>query len=127
MNVINPWFGGIPTCHGSGGLAGHYTFGGRTGGSVVIYGAMYLVLGLFFGGSFQHVIEVFPRPVLGVMLAFEGLAMLVLVRDIAGERRDLLIAVLVGLMAVGLPYGYLIGLVVGTALVYLWRNQRRLE
>ncbi len=125
MNLINPWFGGIPTCHGSGGMAGHYTFGARTGGSVVIYGCLYLVLGLFFGGCFAQMIQVFPKPILGVMLAFEGLAMLLLVRDIANSKADLLIAMLVGLMAVGLPYGYAIGLIVGTALVYLWRNRHQ--
>ncbi len=122
MNLINPWFGGIPTCHGSGGLAGHYTFGGRTGGSVIIYGSLYLALGLFFSGCFTQLIQVFPKPVLGVMLAFEGLAMLLLVRDIASSRRDLLIATLVGLMCVGLPYGYAVGLVTGTALVYVWQR-----
>lgn len=31
MNLVNPFFGGVPTCHGSGGIAGHYAFGGRTG------------------------------------------------------------------------------------------------
>lgn len=122
MNLINPWFGGIPTCHGSGGMAGHYTFGGRTGGSVIIYGCLYLALGLFFSGNFAQLIQVFPKPILGVMLAFEGLAMLLLVRDIAAVRRDFLIAVLTGLMCVGLPYGYAVGLITGTALVYLWRE-----
>lgn len=120
MNLINPWFGGIPTCHGSGGIAGHFTFGARTGGSVIIYGSLYLVLGLFFSGSFAQLIQVFPKPILGVLLAFEGLAMLLLVRDLAGQRRDFLIAVLVGLMCVGLPYGYAVGLIAGTTLVYLW-------
>jgi xanthine/uracil/vitamin C permease (AzgA family) len=124
MNLVNPWFGGIPTCHGSGGMAGHYTFGARTGGSVIIYGCLYLTLGLFFSGCFAELIQVFPKPILGVMLAFEGLAMLLLVRDIADSKTDLLIAMLVGLMAVGLPYGYAIGLIVGTALVYLWRNRQ---
>jgi xanthine/uracil/vitamin C permease (AzgA family) len=123
MNLINPWFGGIPTCHGSGGMAGHYTFGARTGGSVITYGSLYLILGLFFSGSFGQLIQVFPKPILGVMLAFVGLALLLLVRDIAGSKTDLLIAMLVGLMAVGLPYGYAVGLIVGTALVYLWRNR----
>ena len=127
MNLINPWFGGIPTCHGSGGMAGHYTFGARTGGSVIIYGSLYLALGLFFSGSFGQLIQVFPKPILGIMLAFEGLAMLLLVRDIAGSKTDLLIAMLVGLMAVGLPYGYAIGLIVGTALVYLWRNREQVK
>jgi hypothetical protein len=46
MNLINPFFGGVPTCHGSGGMAGHYAFGGRTGGSIVIYGSIYLALGV---------------------------------------------------------------------------------
>ena len=36
MNVVAPFFGGIPVCHGCGGLAGHYRFGARIGGSVVI-------------------------------------------------------------------------------------------
>jgi adenine/guanine phosphoribosyltransferase-like PRPP-binding protein len=49
--------------------------------------------------------------------------MLLLVRDIASSKADLLIAMVVGLMAVGLPYGYAIGLIIGTALVYLWRNR----
>ena len=40
VNLIAPWFGGVPVCHGSGGLAGHHAFGGRTGGSVVIYGCL---------------------------------------------------------------------------------------
>jgi hypothetical protein len=70
-------------------------------------------------------IQVFPKPILGVMLAFEGLAMLLLVRDIAGSKADLFIAMLVGLMAVGLPYGYAIGLIVGTALVYFWRDRHQ--
>lgn len=60
MNLINPFFGGVPTCHGSGGMAGHYTFGGRTGGSIVIYGSIYLALGLFFSHGFQIAIELFP-------------------------------------------------------------------
>jgi len=123
MNLVNPWFGGVPTCHGSGGMAGHYTFGARTGGSVVIYGCLYLTLGLFFSGCFAQLIQIFPKPILGVLLAFEGLAMLLLVRDIAGSKADLLIAMLIGLMAVGLPNGYAIGLIAGTALVYLWRRR----
>ena len=53
MNLVNPWFGGVPTCHGSGGLAGHYTFGARTGGSLIIYGSLFLILGLFFATGFE--------------------------------------------------------------------------
>jgi hypothetical protein len=119
MNLINPFFGGVPTCHGSGGMAGHYAFGGRTGGSIVIYGSIYLALGLFFSQGFQSVIELFPKPVLGVILAFEGLVLIRLVRDMAASTADFTVVVLVGLMCVGLPYGYVLGLVAGTAVSYL--------
>lgn len=122
MNLINPFLGGVPTCHGSGGLAGHYAFGGRTGGSVVIYGGLYLVLGLFFSRGFDQVIQVFPLPVLGVLLLFEGLTMAALVRDLGGDRASFTIAVLVGLVSVYLPYGYVIGLLTGTALAALSRR-----
>jgi hypothetical protein len=119
MNLVNPWLGGVPTCHGSGGLAGHYTFGARTGGSLIIYGSIFLVLGLFFAAGFQQVVQVFPLPILGVLLFFEGLALMLLIRSEAVTRGDFFIVLLVGLLASSLPYGYAIALVVGTALHYL--------
>ena len=119
MNLIVPFFGGIPVCHGSGGMVGHYTFGGRTGGSIVIYGTIYLVLGLFFSYVFGEAILLFPKPMLGVILLFEGWALMKLTKDLKDSKTDLGVAFLVGLMAVGLPYGYIIGLVVGTLLSIL--------
>ncbi|MEN9217917.1 MAG: putative sulfate/molybdate transporter [Gloeomargarita sp. DG_2_bins_126] len=119
MNLVNPWFGGVPTCHGSGGMAGHFAFGGRTGGSVIIYGLLFIFLGLFFGTGFNQVAQTFPLPMLGVILLFEALALIWFVRDTAHSRSEFPVTVLVGLAAVWLPYGYVIGLVVGTALVYL--------
>ncbi|HLW19740.1 MAG TPA: putative sulfate/molybdate transporter [Cyclobacteriaceae bacterium] len=119
MNMINPFFSGIPTCHGAGGLAGHYAFGGRTGGSAVLYGLMFLVLGLFFGDNFEMVIQVFPLPVLGVILLFESLALMLLIRDVTHEKKGLVITLMVGVMAAGLPYGFLVAMVVGSVLFYL--------
>ena len=119
MNLVSPFLGGIPSCHGSGGMAGHYAFGGRTGGSVVIYGSMYLVAGLFFAGAFAEAIRVFPLPVLGVLLLGEAVALLRLIADVDRAGAELPIALLVGLTAVGLPYGYLVGLVAGTAVAAL--------
>ncbi len=121
MNLVNPWLGGAPTCHGSEGLAGHYTFGARTGGSLVIYGSIYLAIGLFFAGVFQQTVQVFPLPMLGVLLLFEGLALMLLVRGEAVGRWEFFVVLIVGLIAVGLPYGYAIALVVGTALYYFFR------
>ena len=117
MNLAVPFLGGFPVCHGSGGLVGHYAFGARTGGSVIIYGGLFLTLGLFFSQGFQQVVQVFPLPILGVLLLFEALTLAALLRDISGDRADLLLALLVGLLCAGLPYGYLVGLVVGTVAV----------
>jgi len=119
MNLVNPWFGGVPTCHGSGGLAGHYTFGARTGGSLIIYGSIFLIIGLFFASGFQQVVQVFPLPVLGVLLFFEALALMRLIVGEASDAGAFFLVLLVGLIAAGLPYGYAIGLVVGTVLFHL--------
>jgi hypothetical protein len=123
MNLGLPFFSGIPGCHGAGGLAGHYTFGARTGGSVVIYGLMYLAFGLFFSEGFTEVVKVFPLPILGVILLFESLSLMILMKDIAGSRKDIFVCLLVAVAAVGLPHGYVIGLVVGTTLWYLIDRQ----
>jgi MFS superfamily sulfate permease-like transporter len=119
MNLINPFFSGVPTCHGAGGMVGHYTFGGRTGGSVVIYGLLFVIMGLFFGDNFQIIIQVFPLPVLGVILLFESLALMLLMRDVTQEKKGLVITLMVGVMAAGLPYGFLVAMVVGSILHYL--------
>lgn len=118
MNLLNPFFGGVPTCHGSGGIAGHYAFGARTGMSVVIYGSMYLIVGLFFSSGFEQVFHIFPMPILGVILAFEAAALILLVRDMTQERTTFFIVILTGLMACMLPYGYLVALIAGTILAY---------
>jgi hypothetical protein len=122
MNLANPIFGGIPTCHGSGGIAGHYAFGARTGGSVIIYGLFYLILGIFLSPGFRTVIELFPKPILGVILLFEALALMRLLTDIAESRADFTLAILIGLAAAALPYGYVIGLIGGTALAHGGKN-----
>jgi hypothetical protein len=116
MNLVNPFFGGVPTCHGSGGLVGHYTFGARTGGSILIYGSIFLILGLLFASGFQQVVQVFPLPILGVLLFFEAAALVTMIRDQTGDARSMLLVVMVGLIAAGLPYGYAIGLIIGTVL-----------
>jgi MFS superfamily sulfate permease-like transporter len=63
MNLLAVPLGGLPMCHGSGGLAGKYAFGARTGGANVILGLLYagaaLVAGVWMG---------FPMAVLGVLL-----------------------------------------------------------
>ena len=118
LNLITPFFGGIPVCHGCGGLAGHYSFGARTGGSVIIYGSMYLILGLFFSAPLYEVLKVFPRPILGVVLLFEALTLLLFIRDQSSSKRGLMIALLTGLLAFTLPQGFAVALVIGTLVYY---------
>lgn len=122
MNLISTFFSGVPVCHGSGGMVGHYTFGGRTGGSVVIYGLLYLVMGLFFASGFEQLVKLFPLPILGVILFFEGLSLIKLSGDLLSERKDFFVAILTGVLAAGVPYGYVIGVVIGT-LVWRFRQE----
>jgi len=118
MNLIAPWFGGVPVCHGCGGLVGFYGFGARTGGAPVFYGAMYLILGLVFAPGFGQIVRVFPMPMLGVVLLFEAIGLMTLVRDVAAERSAFWIALGVAAAVVGLPYGYVVGLVAGTLIAW---------
>jgi hypothetical protein len=120
VNLVAPLFGGIPVCHGCGGLAGHYTFGARTGGSVILYGTLYVLLGLFLSRPLGEVLKIFPQPILGVVLLFEALTLLALVRDQAQTPRHLSIALLVGVVALTVPQGFVVGLVLGTIIFYVF-------
>lgn len=73
MNLFSASVGGIPMCHGAGGMAGHVAFGARTGGALVILGALLLVLAVFFSGSVAHLLQLLPAGILGVILFFTGL------------------------------------------------------
>lgn len=119
MNLSSSMLGGIPVCHGSGGLAGHYTFGGRTGGSVVIYGLLYVILGLVFSTNFIDTIQIFPKPILGTILLIEGMSLMILVKDIITDKKLFFIAIMVALIANGVQYGYFVGAVVGVSIYHL--------
>ena len=118
INLINPFFSGIPTCHGSGGIVGHHTFGGRTGGSVIIYGCLYIFLVLFLSQGFDTLVHIFPLPILGILLLFESLGLMLLVQDVTDSKSSFMIALLVGLISGGIQYGFVIGLFVGTLIYY---------
>ncbi len=89
MNLVAPFLGGLPVCHGSGGMAGHHAFGARTGGSVIIYGSTLILIGLFFSTGFKQVIQIFPLPVLGVILLFEGVTLMRFISDICCIKASL--------------------------------------
>jgi MFS superfamily sulfate permease-like transporter len=118
VNLLAPLLGGVPACHGCGGLCGHYAFGARTGGSVVLYGAFYLLTGLFLSSPLQEVVKIFPQPVLGVILLFEALALMAFLRDTAASGRDFAVALLTGIVAFAVPQGFVAGLLLGTLVFY---------
>jgi hypothetical protein len=68
MNITTPFIGGMPLCHGAGGLAAQYTFGARTGGAILMEGLLEVSLGLFFSDSIQALFTGFPGFITGVML-----------------------------------------------------------
>lgn len=72
MNIAGSAIGGVPMCHGAGGMAGHVAFGARTGGSLIILGTLILVLAVFFSGSIEAVFRLFPAAILGVVLLLAG-------------------------------------------------------
>jgi MFS superfamily sulfate permease-like transporter len=73
MNLVAAPLGGVPMCRGAGGMAGHIRFGARTGGALVILGAILLVGALFYADSMATLFRLFPLPILGVILFFGGL------------------------------------------------------
>jgi MFS superfamily sulfate permease-like transporter len=112
MNVFSTAIGGIPLCHGAGGMAGHVRFGARTGGALVILGVIILLLGLFFSDSVATIFKMFPPSILGVILFFAGLELASITRDIGNQRSDVYIMLVVaGLAMWNMGVAYLAGLV----------------
>jgi MFS superfamily sulfate permease-like transporter len=72
MNLGSAVFGGVPMCHGAGGMAGHVAFGARTGGAPIILGTILLCLAFFFSASIQTIFALMAQPVLGVILFLTG-------------------------------------------------------
>ena len=72
MNLFSSAIGGIPMCHGAGGMAAHYSFGARTGGASIILGTLLMILALAFSNSIELLLYAFPPAVLGVILFFAG-------------------------------------------------------
>jgi len=76
MNLLACPFGGMPMCHGSGGLAAQHRFGARTRWSVVGLGAVKILIGLFLGAAATMWMKAFPTTILGVFLLMAGYGLL---------------------------------------------------
>ncbi|CAJ2654940.1 unnamed protein product [Trifolium pratense] len=112
MNLVGCWFGAVPTCHGAGGLAGQYKFGGRSGGCVALLGVTKLVLGIVLGTSLAEFLKQFPVGILGVLLLFAGIELALCARDM-NSKEDFFVALIctaVSLVGSSASLGFVIGM-----------------
>jgi len=121
MNLAGAAVGGVPMCHGAGGMAGHVTFGARTGGALIILGSLLLLLALFFSSSIELLFRLFPAALLGVLLLISG-AQLALgsgaFRQETAARYVTLVTALVAIWNVALAF------LVGIAVFHLFQRRR---
>ncbi|MFQ5612916.1 MAG: putative sulfate/molybdate transporter [Anaerolineae bacterium] len=121
FNTIVPFFGGMPMCHGAGGLVGQYTFGARSGGANIMEGLIEIGLGLFLSRSIVNLFSVFPLAIVGAMLLMVSLNLAWLARDVRGRQAWIaLIMTVVVSVATNMALGFLAGLLV----YYLWASAR---
>lgn len=123
MNLIACPLGGMPMCHGSGGLAAQFRFGARTGGSVVFLGLTKMIIAVLFGGSLLLLITEYPMSILGVLLVFSGLELALVGRDQSEKDKFFIVILTAGIcLAVNIAIGFVIGWIV--ALIIKQKNNR---
>lgn len=84
-NAVSGLIGGMPMCHGSGGLTAHVRLGARTAAMNVGLGASFLVLGVFFAPQVTTILGLLPVWALAAFLAYAGLRHAWLVFDLGGS------------------------------------------
>ena len=112
MNLIAVPLGGFPMCHGSGGLAGKYTFGARTAGANLLLAVGYLLMAL---GAIA-LLQAFPMSLLGVLLVLIAAE---LGWTALGPVDDRWVVILVGLVSVIVDLG--VALIIGLIAIHLRR------
>ncbi|MEW6666358.1 MAG: putative sulfate/molybdate transporter [Thermodesulfobacteriota bacterium] len=121
MNLVSPLFGGIPMCHGAGGMAGHVRFGARTGGALVILGSILILIALFFSDSVSIIFKIFPNAILGVILFFAGSELALVVKDIGDKKSDFYVMLIVAAFAMwNMGAAFLVGIILDNSLRRGW-------
>lgn len=95
--------GGLPMCHGSGGLTAHYRTGARTPVATTLIGLLLIGVALLFGLSALEVRGLMPYAVLGALLMYVGAQHLLLGLKVS-SRPHLAVVGLVGLVVL-MPFG----------------------
>jgi len=110
-NLVSGVFGGLPVCHGSGGVTAHHKFGARTAGATIIMGTIFILLSLALGSAGSSaILRAIPAWLLAAMLAYTGLLHTRLVFD---PLASLPVAAAMGLVAIAttnLSYALALGL-----------------
>jgi SulP family sulfate permease len=116
-DIVSFFLGGIPMCHGAGGLAAHYRFGARTAGSNLIIGGIFVCLALILGENMVAVLNLLPFSLLGVLLVFAGLQLALMIQDLQ-DRKDLFVALfMLGIaLASNLGVAFILGIISAYAL-----------
>lgn len=104
MNFVAIPFGGLPMCHGSGGIAGKYAFGARTAGANLILGVGYIGVAVLAVG----LVAAYPTAMLGVILALIALQL-----GMTGLQKTEQRLVAVGIGVVGLVVNLAVAFIVG--------------
>ncbi len=125
-NVAAAALGGVPVCHGSGGLTAHYRLGARTGGALLLIGAMFLALGLLGGAGLLSLLRLIPFPALGVLLAYVGVQHMLLAKDLRGllAWSVALLVALIAWITHNLALGFLGGVTLYAVCSVFGRNRR---
>ena len=120
-NLLSSFIGGMPLCHGAGGLAAHYRFGARTGGSNLIIGLIFILLAVFLGPYTLSAANLIPMSILGVLLLFAGSQLGLTIIDLQGRKEFFVILVILGItLASNLAAGF----IVGTAVAHILSIER---
>jgi MFS superfamily sulfate permease-like transporter len=111
MNVFSSILGGMPMCHGAGGLAGQYYFGARTGGAPIMEGVIEILIGLFLSGSIAALMAAFPMPLIAGMMLLVGIQLARTARNLRGWELALALATAALSIVTNIGIGFLGGLV----------------
>jgi len=120
-NMMSFFFGGMPMCHGAGGLASRYRFGARTAGSNIISGILFLLLALLLGSHALSVVYLIPMSALGVLLVFAGSQLALTILDLKG-RKDLFVPLM--MVGITLASNLAVGFIAGIALAYALKSEK---
>lgn len=116
LNLFGASVGGVPMCHGAGGIAGHVAFGARTGGATVILGTILLGMALFLSGSIQTLLSLFPPAVLGVILFLTGAQLALGSCDFSRDKHERFLTLVTAAFCI---WNVGIGFIAGMAGAYL--------